>query len=60
MTYQVQYCIPYEGWEIECFDTLKEVMTWVTDYEAKGYKPFGDYTVYRVEEVTFTGLEGQS
>lgn len=58
MKYQIQYCVPYEGWEIEYFDTPKEVMTWVTDYETKSYKPFGGYTIYKVEEVNLTELEG--
>lgn len=58
MTYQIQYCIPYEGWEIEHFHTLKEVMVWVSNYEKKDYKPFGGYTIYKVEEVSLTELEG--
>lgn len=49
--YQVQYCIPYEGWQIEHFSTLSEVMNWIEVYERMSYKPWDSYQVYRVEEV---------
>lgn len=49
MSYQIQYCIPYEGWEIEHFDTWEEVEAWVEAYKGSGYKPFNGYTIYKVE-----------
>lgn len=51
MSYQIQYCIPYEGWVIETFETWEEVEAWREAWKKATYKAYDSYTIYKVEYI---------